>query len=282
MVRQSNAHDRRRAAADEHGGIAGDGQQIAPVDAEIRRSVAGSSMPSGPTHHRSSFAPIHPQSADGPDCCDDELARIDVGVERLPGTVAESGPTGCSTSTTNGTLPTSDSVRRVTETEIRLGRRRWTSGGAARVPSIVQITPSGAMTVSAARRLAEVDVEREWLAASGSTVRLASTGLTTVRPGGPDRRNGSTAAERGESDRGPEPQFGGLDRAHLGGAVVQQICAGGRFGDTDVLAAGLGIDAGERPAAVSVDEHDTARRPMDEPAGGPRTTTRRRPASRRS
>ena len=113
--------DRRRAAAHEHGGIAGDGQQIASGDVQTRH---GDGL-------------VEPVGADAPQVVTgaDPPAR-----RRRTATVATrtgSGRHRCraaatsrrrdrarplSTSTTNGTLPTRLSSRRITETEVRLRR----------------------------------------------------------------------------------------------------------------------------------------------------------------
>ena len=72
--------------------------------------VTDSSMPPVETHHRSSPAPTHPQSAAGPETwVMISLASSVVGTGR-PRTLERTGPVSSSASTTNGSLPTSANV----------------------------------------------------------------------------------------------------------------------------------------------------------------------------
>ena len=186
-------------------------------------------------------------------------------------------------STTNGSLPTSDKRAptdryrdRDAVDDVEVWRR-------SSEPSIVQITPSGAITMLEASASSPSVMSN----VSGSPVRREHRRLVVDRvddgeTAGADGRNRLSTAESRKPDRRTEPEIGRLDLANLGGAVVQQVRACCRLGDADVLPRSLGVDAGDRPTGVPVDEHDRARRAMRRTSVRPATTRRRPPADHRS
>ena len=142
-------------------------------------TLAVSSMPPADTHHRSSFAPTQPQSLGGPGTC----ARISLGSASVSSERHAPSPSRArrpETSTTSGTLPTSESNASLSmPSRVRCGPADVVR---TRSPSTSdQTDPSGATCVAVPASTAnEIGSP-----SAGTTLASSSSGLTTTRPACP-------------------------------------------------------------------------------------------------
>ena len=154
------------------------------------------------------------------------------------------------TSTTNGTLPTSAEqcvVRRDRAVRVAL------ADDVVRTRVTVDQRPDRSIGGDLRGRPA-IDGERDRFTLGRDHIGFAIVGIDHDETRLADSGQRPAGTQCRQPERCTEAQFDRVDRPCLGGRVVEYEGAGSTLGHRQLLPLGAGIEAGQRPTAIAVDE----------------------------